>query len=263
MKTNKVLSISVAMFAVALIAYYCAYSQYDTTDDNFLLSDSLVQIDDSLPADTAMMDEISLYHDSIDAKMSEVLCQCDTEMVARRPESGLMRLVADINLYGAKKFAHHHHLPSPTISFCNAGGIRSSLPKGNITLGDIFQLSPFNNKVVIVELDSASLQATLDHIAERGGEAVSGMTFTIDEGKATNVLINNAPITNNHPYFLATLDYLAEGGDAFFSLVNHPRFDTDIVFHDALSDYLRQLNKQGHHLTEPQDQRISTNSSSN
>jgi 2',3'-cyclic-nucleotide 2'-phosphodiesterase (5'-nucleotidase family) len=57
--------------------------------------------------------------------------------------------------------------------FMNQFGIRSSIPKGNITVGKIFEMMPFDNLVVLQEIKGNVLKEFLDKTAADGGWPVS------------------------------------------------------------------------------------------
>ena len=50
------------------------------------------------------------------------------------------------------------------IALINGGSIRSSIPKGTITMGDIRTVLPFENKMVIIELTGAEIIETLEKV---------------------------------------------------------------------------------------------------
>lgn len=217
----------------------------------------LCRIDSATVADSAMEAEIAVYRDSIASIMAEPLCECDEPMVAYRPESGLMRFLADLLRGEAALFAHGHGLPVPEMGLMNTGGIRDALPQGTLTVGDVFRVSPFENSPVVVALDSAGVMAMLNHVAERGGEALSGVSLTIADGRATNVLVGGRPLTGGRPYRVATLDYLATGGDGFECLVGNVEYQTGRVFRDIFINHLRRIGQNGGHVKAPTDVRIS------
>lgn len=219
----------------------------------------LCRIDSATVADSAMEATIAVYRDSIASIMAEPLCECDESMAAYRPESGMMRFMADLLRGESALFAQSHGLPIPEMALMNAGGIRDALPQGVLTVGDVFRVSPFENSPVVVALDSAGVMAMLNHVAERGGEALSGVSLTIADGKATNVLVGGRPLTGGRPYRVATLDYLATGGDGFECLVGNVEYQTGRVFRDIFINHLRRIGQNGGHIKAPTDVRISVN----
>ena len=122
--------------------------------------------------------------------------------------------MADLLLKEGQKFAKENKLQiNPEVSFFNYGGIRTSLPKREITVGNIFELMPFENEMVFIQLTGAQLQQFYDIVAQFGGESVGGVRFVISNSKAKNVVINGEVLNPEKKYWLVTNDYSANGGD--------------------------------------------------
>ncbi|MFN8316800.1 MAG: 5'-nucleotidase [Chitinophagales bacterium] len=103
----------------------------------------------------------------------------------------------------------------------NLGGIRQpQLPAGNVTLGNIFELMPFDNMIVLLVLDGKTTKQFLDIMAASGGLPISGVRYTISNETATAISFNGVPFDENKTYTLAISDYLANGGDKLDFLKN-------------------------------------------
>ncbi len=154
------------------------------------------------------------YKNILEKDMGKVISKSEVELVKQKPESGLTNLLADLLLDEGRKFTEANNLQiNPEVSFFNYGGIRTSLPKGEITVGKIFELMPFENEMVFIQLTGAQLQQFYDIVAENGGESVGGVRFVISKGKAKNVFINGEKLDPEKTYWLVTNDYSANGGD--------------------------------------------------
>ncbi len=92
------------------------------------------------------------------------------------------------------------------VDFCvlNNGGLRASLPKGEITRGNIFEVMPFGNEVVIVTLSGEKTKELLDFIAQRGGMPISGMKIGIRDHMPVNIMIDGKPFDIKNNYRIAT-----------------------------------------------------------
>lgn len=131
-------------------------------------------------------------------------------MTRHRPESELSNLLCDILVWGGKQFDEQ-----PVFSVYNMGGIRSNLAKGKITVGDVNDMAPFENKICFLTLTGDKVLELFQQIAHRGGEGLSSAVRMVitKEGKLMNVTINGEPVDPQKSYRIATLDYLAEGND--------------------------------------------------
>lgn len=135
------------------------------------------------------------------------------------------------------------------LAFMNRGGIRCDMPAGTLTQGLVMQMMPFDNRVVVLDISGRDLLASFDVMAGRGGDGVSdGVTAVIDPstGRCTSVRINGKEIDPDRTYRLATIDYLALGGDYMSPLKNGHEVarSENILYKDAIDHFLR-LKKSG------------------
>lgn len=165
---------------------------------------------------------IAPYKHKVDSIMSPVVGTTAHYMAAHRPESELSDLLCDILVWAGKDFGE-----KPVFSVYNMGGIRAALAAGKVTIGDINDMAPFENKICFLTLTGAKVVELLQQIAMRGGEGVSHavkMVMTKD-GKLVSATINGKPIEPTASYRIATLDYLAEGNDQLVAF----KSGTDVV----------------------------------
>ena len=164
--------------------------------------------DVSAKSDSASLSIIAPYKAGIDSIMNEVLCISEIDMTKGKPESLLGNFVTDLCLQQYSDIAD--------ICVMNNGGLRSSLTKGKITRGDIYTLMPFENKLVILELDKKSYLELLQYIIKRGGEPFSGIKIRVDEN---GIILSQSLDLSNNKVKVLTSDYLANGGDkmSFFN----------------------------------------------
>lgn len=178
---------------------------------------------------------IKPYADSVNKSMNDVIAVNEVTLENKQPEGTLGNLIADIMLTMAKE----KYKTNVDVAVMNIGGIRLPvIPAGEITRGKIFELSPFDNIVVLQKLTGKQLQGFLDHIAGRKGWPVSGLIMQIKNKEAVNVKINNVPIDMNATYTLAVLDYVANGGDDAVMLRPIPQMNNGYLFRDGILEYL-------------------------
>ena len=126
------------------------------------------------------------------------------------------------------------------IVLLNHGGIRSIIPKGKVTLKTAYELMPFENSAVVVELKGKQVQELIDHLA-RGKRAhpISGLKLILDSDfNVKSASVKGEPFNINKTYFVATNDYLYMGGDNmnFFS-TNDSLYSLDYKIRNILIDY--------------------------
>lgn len=197
---------------------------------------------------------IKPYKDSLDKQMNVVLAISDTILTRAQPESDLGNLMCDLILKKSEDYSGQ----KIDFTFLNYGGIRlPNLPKGNITLGNIIELMPFENLIDVMQVSGKTLDTLFNHMAARGGWQVSGARYTIKGGRAVNVFINGQPLDINKEYTMAVSDYLAQGGDNCSMLTYVPRTIYKKSLRDALIDGLIEMNQRGEHINSIIDGRVS------
>lgn len=150
------------------------------------------------------------YRDSLQDEMGQVLGKSSIGMVARRPCSDLMNWVADAIFLNQTRMVR---LSEPAICLLNTGGIRSTINKGEITIGDLYTLMPFDNQIVWVRMPVSSIPEIEQFIKNSGGEPISNAELV--NGK----LIVHGLNESHQSFYVITSDYLMNGGDrvTFFS----------------------------------------------
>ena len=224
---------------VALMALSACTTHY--TVSNVSRTRLLVDKSYDRPLTTEMADFMKPYSAKVDELMAPVLGKTPTPLVVERPESPLGNLLPDILVWSGKFYDEN-----PDFGIYNIGGIRASLAKGDITIGDVFDVAPFENKVCFLTLTGEKVLELMGQIAGRGGEGVSKevrMVITKDK-KLKSVTIGGKEIDPNANYRVATIDYLSQGNDrmtAFKSGTNVKLLVTD----DALNRELKECTAAG------------------
>jgi len=199
------------------------------------------KIDNQLKVDSSIIKMLKPYKDSIQHSMYTVIGFSLKGLTKKQPESALGNFMAD----GMKAMAEKKFNKKIDIAFVNYGGIRSYLPKGDITTGMIYELMPFDNLIVLQEVKGDILQQYLDKMAARDGWPVSGLQMGIKDKKAVNILIGNQPFSKTTTYLVANSDYIANGGDGCDMLRGIEQININYLFRDALIEYVLSMTRQG------------------
>ena len=129
------------------------------------------------------------------------------------------------------------------IVLLNNGGIRSIISRGNISEKTAFELMPFENSIVVLELSGLSIIKMIDYLRKvKLQHPISGLQITLNNDYSVNeVKINGVSIENEKKYYVATTDYLLEGGDKMYFLAETTK-TTDINYkmRDILIDYFKK-----------------------
>lgn len=208
--------------------------------------------------DSSVVQLYSPYKDILERDMTRVISFSEVEMTKGKPESFLTNFLGDLLLVEGKKEAKRLGLEHiPAVSFFNYGGIRSIIPKGEISVGTIFELMPFENEMVFVEITGAQMQGFLNYVAQKGGDSLGGARFKISEGKAVEATVGGKPLKENDVYMLVTNDYVANGGDSVPVLKGSKQFvNSGRKIRDAIISNLEEMQKQNKKLSVKLDGRI-------
>ena len=145
----------------------------------------------------------------------------------------------------------------------NAGGLRSNLRAGQLKVADIFELMPFENELVVVELTGAEiLQVVREGILRRGGEPCSGVIAKVggspDQGTISITWADGNAIDPREVVKVATTDYLYGGGDSIPTLkTGRKPFTTGLTLRQLLLDQCAVLGKANQDLLPPATGRYS------
>jgi 2',3'-cyclic-nucleotide 2'-phosphodiesterase (5'-nucleotidase family) len=226
--------------------------QYTVMDKNSMQFDSLTD---------AM---ILPYKDSLDKLMNVVIGHSDVEMPKEngKTETLLGNFVSDLCLEEIKRIPVPETTTvvnrMPLICLFNNGGLRSSLPKGDLTRGNIFELMPFDNELDVVQISGKQMWNLLKFVAMSGGEPMSGLKIGVKPDKTPgDVLINGMPFDSTKDYNVITSDYLANGGDKMDFFKNPMAINaTGIKIRDAILAYCEEQRELGNTLTSKLDGRF-------
>ncbi len=243
------------VISLAIVFSACHLKQF--TADQF---DSKNQLIDSTPVQNEKLEKfVEPYKQSFHKTMSETLQISDTPLTKARPESLLGNFFADACFAYAMEYSDTASL-KPDLAIFNTGGLRTSLPKGNITRGKIFELMPFENELVLVNISGQKLKEGLSYILEKGGEPIANAQFIFDNQLITSATINNQAFDTLKNYTVLTSDYLAFGGDKMMFFKDPIEYKSlNIKIRDALIEYLINSRKKGQFISPTLDGRIQIN----
>lgn len=130
----------------------------------------------------------------------------------------MMNFAADLVLDLGKRLVRDH---SVDFAIINKGGIRQRFAAGGLSRGEVIDVFPFDNRVVVLDLCGSELTALFDLMARQKGQGVSAnvdAVATVDGSGCSSVTIDGHAIDPKRIYRIATIDYLAEGGDNMSAL---------------------------------------------
>lgn len=179
------------------------------------------------------------------AKKAEVVGKTKVDLDGEREnvrtgETNLGNLITDAMLDSVE---------NADVAFANGGGIRASIPAGDITLEHVTTSFPFTNTIAAIEVTGQELLDALEHgvdlYPDQAGHFphVSGMTYKFNVEKPVGerieeVLVKGEPVDLEKTYVLVTNDFMAAGGDGYTMFEGKPFVAEAGLLSDALADYL-------------------------
>lgn len=237
-----------SLFAALLLLFSCKTQLHHTISGG-----QYYQIDTLIIADSSIIAYYAPYKKQLEVEMNRVIGYAVRELPHHRGSESLMgNFFVDALLWKGKQLD-----PDVQVSFATKGGIRAGLKAGNITVGNTFEIMPFENALSILTLRGTDMLRLADYIAETGGQPIGGAKLVIEEKKVKEFLIQDKPIDPNAAYKIATYDYLANGGDyvTFFDKLI-TRKDYTQRIRETLMEYISDLTKQGKHIQSTLDGRV-------
>lgn len=200
---------------------------------------SHLNITDSVAADSASVAFIAPYKEKLESEMSAIIGFSNQELTKRSVESTLGNFVADLN----QEIVAAETGERVDMGAVATGGLRTVLPKGDITLGKAYEVMPFENLMVILALDGDLMQQLFEYIGQAKNIALSNSKLVYDSnGKLLEASIGGEPFDPMKTYHLAITDYLANGGDRMSFLIDAPRVrETNLLQRDAIIKKIKQL----------------------
>ena len=198
----------------------------------------LLPIDTTSAEDPAVAAFLRPYKATVDSAMGAVVGTAlgdFSQSESGHSETAIGNLVADVLREGTQS----------DIGLENWGGIRASISKGPIHIGDVFTVLPFDNEVLQARYTGAQIKVLFDYIARtnisRGRGQISGASFVQTPQGADSVLVGGKSLDPSASYTLGTTDFLYEGGDGFVMLpAGTGKVATGRMLRDIMVDYIRK-----------------------
>ena len=172
------------------------------------------------------------------------------------PESALGNLTADGLIWMAKQF----HNKTADVAVYNSGGVRANISKGDVTLGDVYAVYPFDNVLSLVTIKGSKLKELLKKVP--GSLYVNAGVKIVKSGSSiTTMTVGGKTISDSQNYTVATIDYISDN-DAYTSIFENyvDREDSVEMIRDYFGEYFKHLASQNNNnITASKDGRVTVN----
>jgi len=188
----------------------------------------------NVPPDPEIQSIIAPYEKLVAERGAERLGEANADLrKSEVAESPLNNLVADALREAA----------GTQIALQNIGGIRAVLARGTITRSEVFDVNPFHNTLVKMNLTGVQLKELLGRrvVAVSGLRVAWDLTRPRPDQLVSATLANGQPILDSAIYTVVVNDFMAAGGDGLMELTQGTSVqDTGILIRDVIASYIRK-----------------------
>ncbi|MFD2513770.1 5'-nucleotidase C-terminal domain-containing protein [Pontibacter locisalis] len=247
MKQNLTKSVAGLLLLLSFVACqrtWVASPTLETTD---------VPVAKYIPEDPKLAEQIEPYKKEVTTKMSEIIGNAPVVLGKADYQSPLGNFVVDLMLEEARE---RYKGPIDLATTTN-GGLRVPIPLGAVSVGNIFELMPFENELVVLTLKGQDVQEFFNIAAEAKYAPIANATYTVKDEKAINIKIGDKPFDPTQNYNIVTSDYLAGGGDnlgVFKRAIKSEK--VGIMMRDAIMEHIRELTAKGQPIGADTTQRV-------
>ncbi|MBD3862254.1 5'-nucleotidase C-terminal domain-containing protein [Olleya marilimosa] len=204
-----------------------------------------ISITDTIATDKSINDFVKPFRESINKDMDAVLSYAPETYSKSDGDlnTAIGNLMADAVMQESNPIFNKRTGKNIDAVILNHGGIRSIISKGNITTRTAFEIMPFENSIVVVALKGQQIDSMTHYLSQaKRAHPISGIQLTLDKDyNITQALVNKKPIDKDKIYYVATNDYLYNGGDRMrFFKENDSLYTLDYKIRNAMIDYFKK-----------------------
>lgn len=233
-------------YFVILLTFISLVSCKSKNYYNYKIEGTKVNINQNYKSEDKIEAYVSPYRTHINSDLDSVLAFCPETLDKSKGkwETNIGLFMANVTFELVNPIFEKRENKSIDICLLNHGGIRSTIPKGNITTRTAFNIMPFENSVIIVGLNGIKIKELAQHfISEKKPHPLHGLKIFINKNsEITTIEINGKPVEDSRTYYVATSDYLANGGDSMtFFTESTIKYDLDYKLRNLFIDYFKKV----------------------
>ncbi|MBF8151418.1 5'-nucleotidase C-terminal domain-containing protein [Winogradskyella sp. F6397] len=205
-----------------------------------------IDINDSLATSQTIEDFISPYRTHINKNMDSIISYAPKTYSKMDGDlnTAIGNLMADAVFSESNPVFNKRTQKNIDFTLLNHGGIRSIISKGDVTIRSAFGVMPFENSVVVVAIKGTQVNEMMEYLskAKRAHPISHQLQLTLDKNSAvSSAKVHGEPIDVNRTYYIATNDYLYNGGDGMtFFRPNEGKYVLNYKIRDVLIDNFKK-----------------------
>lgn len=205
-----------------------------------------ISINDSIADDLKINQYVAPYKKRIDQVLDSTLAYAPyyISKTDGKYNSTAGNLMADAVLTLANPVFMARTQKNIDFVLLNHGGIRSPISVGNITARTAYEVMPFENSVVVVGLEGQAIREMITYLLKnKTPHPIAGIQIILNKDESLNAVnIQGKPFEEDKTYYVATSNYLVNGGDNMNFFKNHSSItETDYLIRNILIDYFGKL----------------------
>ena len=233
------------MKRVILILFITFFS-IQSCENNYVLQGNRIEVNNNVKSDREIEEFITPYKNKVDSKMDSILAYSPTNYDKKNGllNTAIGNMMADVALKLSNPVYKARKKRDIDFVLLNHGGIRASISKGDITTRTAYNVMPFENSMVVCELDGETVQELINYLkSSKKAHPISGINIVLDNSyNLIEAKINDKEISKNKIYSVATTDYLLNGGDKMdFFKKSKENTILDYKLRNILIDYFKQI----------------------
>lgn len=205
-----------------------------------------ITVKDSIAQDSAIINYVAPYKARIDQVLDSTLAYAPTYISKTDGtlNTSAGNLMADAVLALADPIFKARTQKNIDFVLLNHGGIRSPISIGNISARTAYQVMPFENSVVVVGLKGKAVREMITYLLKnKTPHPIAGIQIVLNKDESLNAVnIQGKPFEEDKTYYVATSNYLVNGGDNMNFFKKHSSLtETDYLIRNILIDYFGKM----------------------
>lgn len=188
-----------------------------------------------------LVEVIAPYKAKLDADMNQKISYTSVELNRSGNNSSLGAVLSDYLLKAANDWTSKNQMLKVDAAILNIGGIRNDISAGDILVRHVFEVMPFENEMVIIKMKGEDLQGIFEYYEKtQKNNPVSQLYIEVKNGKLVKALIGGKEPQRGKDYYIATSDYLAQGGDSMYFFYRGEMIKTGVILRNLFLEYFKK-----------------------